>query len=88
MRFEDGSGLSRSRNANAHQIVIFKVLSRWVMVCAFVCTVTLAHTLIKNLTVGINVTHECFAPTLWANPFATFRQLILMLLNYHISQNS
>ena len=43
------------------------------MVCAFVCTVTLAHTLIKNLTVDIDITHECFAPTFRTNPFASFR---------------
>ena len=44
-------------------------------------SVTPANTLIKYMTIGINVTHECFMSTLWANPFTAFRQTVLIL--YH-----
>jgi hypothetical protein len=40
------------------------------MMGAMVGSVALAHALIKHMTIGINIAHECFAPTLWANPFA------------------
>ena len=57
------------------------------MICAFVCTVTFAHAFIKNVAVGVDIAHESFMPTLWANPLATFSQLILILSCYHLFLN-
>ena len=50
------------------------------MVGAMVGSVAFANALIKYMTIGINIAHECFSPTLWANPFASACQLILIFL--------
>ena len=62
-------------------LMICKIIPRRVMVCAFVGSIALAHTLIENLTAFVNVTDKRLFPALRANPFTTFRQTVLML--YH-----
>lgn len=62
-------------------LMVFEIVSWWLVVCAIVCSVTLAHTLIENMAVLVNVTDKCLFPALRTDPFATFGQTVLML--YH-----
>ena len=62
-------------------LMIGEIIPRRVVVRTMICSIALAHTLIENLIVFVNVTDKRLFPALRANPFSTFRQTVLML--YH-----